>query len=86
MATDMSHKKAAGWHRRNKFQGVACLNLFICLKFNFPCMTEKLLLLRKQSDNKEGPEAFKQGIFIPSVLLVVMASKFMASCLLWESH
>lgn len=49
-------------------------------------MTEKLLLLRKQSDNKEGPEAFKQGIFIPSVLLVVMASKFMASCLLWESH
>jgi len=86
MATDMPHKKkAAGWHRRNKFQGLACLNLFIYLKFTFPHMTEKFLVLRKKSDNKERPEAVKHGIFIPSVVLVVMASKFMASCLLWES-
>lgn len=46
-------------------------------------MTEKLVLLRKQSDNEERPEAFKHSTS-PSLNEIESNGKFLASSLLQE--
>lgn len=35
--------------------------MYLFIGFNLPEMTEKLLLLRKRSDNEERPDAFKHS-------------------------